>query len=122
MPLHLVMDNYGTYGTPEVKDWLNRHPRFQVHFVPASSSWLNLIERWFCELTNKRIRRDSFLSVDDLIAAIHEFLHAWNEKPRPFVWTATVESIVAKLACCRQTLEQIQSGCPAPKSRKPKSS
>src|SRR5271166_769394 len=75
--LHLVMDNYGTHGTPEVKDWLNRHPRFQVHYVPTSSSWLNLIERWFGELTSKRIRRDSFLSVDDLVAAISEFLAAW---------------------------------------------
>ena len=121
-PLHLVMDNYGTHSTPEVKDWLTRHPRFKVHYVPTSSSWLNLIERWFGELTSKRIRRDSFLSVDDLIAAIDEFLAAWNEKPRPFVWTATVESIVAKLQRCRQTLEQIQPGCTAPKSRKRKTS
>jgi transposase len=122
MPLHLVMDNYGTHGTPEVKNWLNRHPRFKVHYVPTSSSWLNLIERWFAELTNKRIRRDSFLSVEDLIAAINEFLAAWNEKPRPFVWTATVETIVAKLVRCRQTLEQIQPGCTAPNTRKRKSS
>src|SRR5438105_2194342 len=120
--LHLVMDNYGTHGTPEVKDWLNRHPRFKVHFIPTSSSWLNLIERWFGELTSKRIRRDSFLSVDELIAAINEFLAVWNEKPRPFVWTATVESIVAKLARCRQTLEQIQPGCTVPKTRKRKTS
>jgi hypothetical protein len=84
VPLHLVMDNYGTHGTPEGKDWLNRHPRFKVHYVPTSSSWLNLIERWFGELTSKGIRRDSFLSVDNLIAAINEFLAAWNEKPRPF--------------------------------------
>ena len=120
--LHLVMDNYGTHGTPEVKDWLKRHPRFKVHYIPTSSSWLNLIERWFGELTSKRIRRDSFLSVDDLIAAINEFLTAWNEKPRPFVWTATIESIVAKLARCRQTLEQIQPGCTGPKTPKRKSS
>jgi transposase len=66
-PLHLVMDNYGTHGTPEVKTWLTKHPRFVVHYVPTSCSWLNLIERWFAELTNKRIRRGSFLSVDDLI-------------------------------------------------------
>ena len=96
VPLHLVMDNYGTHGTPEVKDWLNRHPRFRVHYIPTSSSWLNLIERWFGELTSKRIRRDSFLSVDDVVAAINEFLAAWNENPRPFVWTATVESIMAE--------------------------
>ena len=120
--LHLVMDNYGTHGTPEVKDWLDRHPRFKVHYIPTSSSWLNLIERWFGELTSKRIRRDSFLSVDDLIAAINQFLAAWNEKPKPFVWTATVESIVEKLARCRQTLEQIQPGCTARKTRKRKTS
>jgi transposase len=121
-PLHVVMDNYGSHGTPEVKAWLKRHPRFVVHYVPTSCSWLNLIERWFAELTNKRIRRDSFLSVDDLIAAIDEFLAAWNETPKPFVWTATVDSIVDKLARCRQTLEQIHPGCTLPKSRKRKSS
>jgi transposase len=121
-PLHVVMNNYGTHGTPEVKGWLTRHRRFTVHYVPTSCSWLNLIERWFAELTNKRIRRDSFLSVEDLTAAIHEFLAAWNETPKHFVWTATVESIVAKLTRCRQTLEQIQPGCTAPKTRKRKSS
>jgi transposase len=117
-PLHLVIDNYGTHGTPEVKTWLSRHPRFVVHYVPTSCSWLNLIERWFAELTNKRIRRGSFLDVDDLQTAIYEFLSAWNENPKPFVWTATVDSIVAKLTRCRQTLEQIQPGCTARKTRK----
>jgi transposase len=121
-PLHVVMDNYGTHGTPEVKAWLKRHPRIIVHYVPTSCSWLNLIERWFAELTTKRIRRDSFRSVDDLILAIEEFLAVWNEKPRPFIWTATVDSILAKLARCRQTLEQIQPGCTSPKARKRKSS
>jgi transposase len=121
-PLHLVMDNYGTHATAEVKAWLKTNPRFIVHFVPTSCSWLNLIERWFAELTNKQIRRGSYLGVDDLVAAIQQFLAAWNEKPRPFVWTATVDSIVAKLARCRQTLEQIQPGCTLPKTRKRKSS
>jgi transposase len=121
-PLHLVLDNYGTHGTAEVKAWLKKHPRFVMHYVPTSCSWLNLIERWFAELTNKRIRRGSFLSVDDLTTAIEEFLSAWNENPKPFVWTATVDSIVAKLARCRQTLEQIQPGCTVPKTRKRKSS
>ena len=116
--LHLVMDNYGTHGHADVKAWLARHPRFVIHYVPTSCSWLNLIERWFAELTNKRIRRDSFFSVPELVAAINEFLNAWNDNPRPFVWTATVDSIIEKLARCRQTLEQIQSGCTAPKSRK----
>jgi transposase len=116
--LHLVIDNYGTHGTPEVKAWLNKHPRFVLHYVPTSCSWLNLIERWFGELTNKRIRRGSFHSVEDLTAAIDEFLAAWNERPKPFVWTATVDSILAKLAHCRQTLEQIQPGCTLPRSQK----
>ena len=120
--LHLVMDNYGTHNTAEVKSWLKAHPRFVTHFVPTSCSWLNLIERWFAELTNKRIRRGSFLSVPDLVAAIQEFLGVWNENPKPFVWTATVDSIVAKLARCRQILEQIQPGSTAPKTRKRKSS
>jgi transposase len=120
--LHLVMDNYGTHGHANVKAWLNRHPRFVIHFVPTSCSWLNLIERWFAELTNKRIRRDSFRSVDDLVAAIEEFLAVWNENPKPFVWTATVDSIVAKLARCRQTLEQIQPGCTLPKRGKRRAS
>jgi transposase len=117
-PLHLVMDNYGTHGHADVKAWLRKHPRYRIHFVPTSCSWLNLIERWFAELTNKRIRRDSFFSVNDLVTAITEFLAAWNANPKPFVWTATVDSIVAKLAPCRQTLEQIQPGCTAPKTRK----
>jgi transposase len=121
-PLHLVLDNYGTHGTVEVKAWLKKHARFVIHYVPTSCSWLNLIERWFAELTNKRIRRDSFLSVADLTAAIEDFLAAWNASPKPFVWTATVDSILAKLARCRQTLEQIQPGCTAPKTRKRKSS
>jgi transposase len=121
-PLHLVIDNYGTHGTVEVKAWLKKHARFLIHYVPTSCSWLNLIERWFAELTNKRIRRDSFLSVTDLTAAIEDFLTAWNASPKPFVWTATVDSILAKLSGCRQTLEQIQPGCTAPKTRKRKSS
>ena len=120
--LHLVMDNYGTHGHANVKAWLQKHPRFVIHYVPTSCSWLNLIERWFAELTNKRIRRDSFVSVEALIAAIEDFLAVWNENPKPFVWTATVDSIVAKLARCRQTLEQVQPGCTLPKSRIRKSS
>jgi transposase len=116
--LHVVMDNYGTHGHADVKAWLSKHPRFVIHYVPTSCSWLNLIERWFAQLTNKRIRRDSFFSVEELMSAIKEFLAVWNENPKPFVWTATVDSIVAKLARCRQTLEQIQPGCTAPKGRK----
>ena len=116
--LHLVMDNYGTHTHPKVQSWLTRHPRFIPHFVPTSASWLNLIERWFAELTGKRVRRGSFTSVDELQHAIMEFLAAWNDHPKPFVWTATVQTIQEKLARCRQTLEQIQPGCTSPRSRR----
>src|ERR1017187_292492 len=118
--LHLVMDNYGTHKHPNVQAWLKRHPRFVPHFVPTSSSWLNLVQRWFGELTAKAVRRGSFTSVADLESSIAAFLEAWNENPNPFVWTATVESIQAKLARCRQTLEQIKPGCTAPRTRKRK--
>jgi transposase len=118
VPLHLVMDNYGTHTHKKVRAWLTRHPRFVLHFVPTSSSWLNLVERWFGELTSKRIRRGSFFRVDDLEKAIEEFLEVWNEKPKPFVWTATVASIVEKLSRCRQTLEAIKPGCTLPRKRK----
>jgi transposase len=115
--LHLVMDNYGTHKQPRVQAWLKRHPRFVSHFIPTSSSWLNLVERWFGELTGKRVRRGVFVSVQDLIAAIEEYLAVWNENPRPFVWTATVDSIVEKLKGCRQTLEQIKPGCASPRAQ-----
>jgi len=120
LSLHLVIDNYGTHKTEEVRAWLKRHPRFVLHFVPTSSSWLNLVERWFRELTTECVRRGIFFSVDDLERAIIEFLTAWNEDPKPFVWTATVDSIVEKLSRCRQTLEQIQPGCTLPRTRKRK--
>lgn len=120
LKLHVVMDNYGTHKHPRVQNWLKRHPRFIPHFIPTSSSWLNLVERWFGELTGKRIRRGVFVSVDDLKTAIEEFLAAWNEDPKPLVWTATVASIVEKLNCCKQTLETIKPGCTQPRIRKNK--
>ena len=98
MFVHLVLDNYGTYKHTKVQAWPNHHPRFVRRYVLTSSSWLNLVERWFGELTSKRIRRGSFGSVPELQQAIAEFLVAWNENPKPFVWTPTVESIVAKLS------------------------
>ena len=120
LDLHLIVDNYGTHKHAKVKEWLKRHPRFVSHFVPTSSSWMNLVERWFGHLDNKAIRRGVFLSVADLQASIEAFLQAWNKDPKPFVWTATVESIQEKLTRCRRTLEQIQPGCTSPKSRKRK--
>jgi transposase len=118
--LHLVMDNYGTHNQPEVRTWLKKHARFRFHFVPTSSSWLNLVERWFGELSSQCIRRGAFGSVEDLQEAISEFLATWNEEPKPLVWTATVESIMEKLSRCRQTLEKIQPGCTMPRTRKTK--
>lgn len=120
VPLHLVMDNYGTHTHENVRNWLRRHPRFTLHFVPTSSSWLNLIERWFGHLDGKAIRRGIFRSVEDLQASIADFLLVWNKNPKPFVWTATVESITEKLSRCRQTLEMVQPGCTNPRSRKSK--
>jgi transposase len=114
VPLHLIMDNYGTHKHAKVKAWLKRHPRFVSHFVPTSSSWMNPVERWFGHLDSKAIRRGVFLSVADLQAAIEAFLQASNQNPQPFVWTATVESIQQKLTRCRRTLEQIQPAAPAP--------
>jgi transposase len=120
LELHVVMDNYGTHKHPRVQRWLQRHPRFIPHFIPTSSSWLNLVERWFGELTGKRIRRGVFVSVEDLEKAIDEFLAHWNSAPKPFVWTATVESIVQKLNRCKQTLEMIKPGCTRPRMPKNK--
>jgi len=117
-PLHLVLDNYGTHKHPKVKAWFDRHPRFVAHFIPTSSSWLNMVERWFACLSTKAIRRASFVSVPDLKRAIEDFLEAWNDQPQPFVWTATVDQICAKLSRCRQTLEQITPGCTALRGRK----
>jgi transposase len=115
--LHLILDNYGTHGHPRVQRWLKRHPRFVLHFIPTSSSWLNLIERWFAELDQKAVRRGAFRNVRELQHRITEFLAAWNAKPTPFVWTASVERILEKIARARQRLEQIQPGCTKPKPR-----
>ena len=116
--LHLVMDNYGTHKEPNVKAWLKQHPRFVCHFVPTSSSWLNLVERWFEELSEKAIRRGSFVSVPDLQQAIERFLDAWNAKPKPFVWTAIVQEIIKKIERARAKLEQIKPGCSLPRRKK----
>ncbi len=118
LQLHLVMDNYGTHKEPHVTAWLKKHPRFVCHFVPTSSSWLNLVERWFRELTEKAIRRGSFLSVPDLKKAIEEFMQAWNENPKPFVWKATVEDIITKIDRARAKAEQIKPGSTLPRGKK----
>jgi transposase len=107
LDLHLVVDNYGTHKHPQVKHWLAKHRRFKLHFTPTSSSWLNVVERWFGKLTDKRIRRGTFFSVEELEAAIQEYLEENNKQPKPFVWTATVEQILAKVNRCKAILETI---------------
>ena len=118
LKLHLVMDNYGTHKEPHVQRWLKKHPRFVCHFVPTSSSWLNLVERWFRELTDKAIRRGSFVSVPDLKRAIDEFLTAWNDDPKPFIWTATVEEMIEKIGRARAKIEQLKPGSTLPRGKK----
>lgn len=118
LTLHIIMDNYGTHKTPNVKKWLANHPRFQCHFIPTSSSWLNMIERWFGEITEKAIRNGSFESVVVLEKAIMDFLSTWNDNPRPFVWTATVGEIVEKIGRARNKLESVKPGCTLPRRRK----
>ena len=107
LDLHLIVDNYGTHKHPRVKAWLRRHPRFQLHFIPTSSSWLNLVERWFRELTDKRIRRGVFQNVPVLIKAIHDYLDDHNQHPRVFIWSAPVERILAKIAKCKEALDSL---------------
>ena len=104
LDLHLIVDNYATHTHPRVQSWARRHPRFHLHFVPTSSSWLNMVERWFREITDKRIRRGTFRSVPELIAAIKEYLDNHNQNPRVFVWTASVERIMSKVAKCKEAL------------------
>ncbi|MCW6512410.1 IS630 family transposase [Lichenifustis flavocetrariae] len=105
LDLHLIVDNYATHKHPEVMAWLERHPRFHLHFTPTSSSWLNLIERFFAEITRKRIRRGVFRSLLDLEVAIYRYLANHNEHPKPFVWTAKPVDILDKVKRGKQALE-----------------
>jgi transposase len=107
MDLHLIADNYGTHKHPRVQSWMKRHPRFHIHFTPTSSSWLNLVERWFREITDKRLRRGSFQSVPELIDAIYQYLDNHNQNPQAFVWSAPVERILAKISKCKEALDAL---------------
>ena len=104
LDLHLIVDNYATHKHPRVKAWIRRHPRFHIHFIPTSSSWLNLVERWFREITDKRIRRGSFHNVAELIAAIEDYLKCHNQNPRVFAWKASADTIMTKIAKCKEAL------------------
>jgi transposase len=105
--LHIIVDNYSAHKHPRVRSWLKRHPRFQMHFTPTSSSWLNLVERWFAYLTQKRIRRGSFHNVPSLIEAIFDYIDSNNQNPHVFVWTASVERIMGKIAKCKEALDAL---------------
>ena len=107
LDLHLVLDNYAAHKAPAVKRWLERHPRFHLHFTPTSSSWLNMIERWFGKLTDKAIRRGVFHSVPELTAAIEAYLEANNQNPQPFLLTATADQILEKVRRGRVALDAI---------------
>lgn len=109
LQIHVILDNYSTHKHAEVQRWLSRHKRFHLHFTPTSSSWLNQVENWFGKLEGKNLRRGVFGSVRELIASIEEFLEATNDDPTPYVWTATAESILAKIARARDTLQQVVS-------------
>jgi transposase len=98
LEVHLVLDNASTHKTPAIQRWLLAHPRFVLHFTPTSSSWLNLVERWFAELTNKKLRRGTHRSVRELNADIRAWIDTWNENPKPFVWTKTAEQILESIA------------------------
>ena len=107
LSLHLILDNYGTHNHPNVKAWLKKNSRFHLHFTPTSSSWLNLVERWFAEITRKRIRRGTFKSVSELIDVIRDYIRCNNENPSPFVWTKKADQILEKVSRCKSIMETL---------------
>jgi transposase len=114
LDVHLIMDNYGTHKTALIRNWLAKRPRFHVHFTPTYGSWLNLVERWFAELTNKQLRRGVHRSVGQLEAAIREFIDAHHASPKPFVWTKTADQILASIARFAQRTLDFQAAPAAP--------
>jgi len=105
LELHLIVDNYATHKTPGVKRWIKAHPRFHLHFIPTSASWLNMVERFFAEITRDRIRRGAFKSVAELTSAIMDYLENHNANPKPFTWTKSAGQILEKVARAKQALE-----------------
>ena len=104
LDLHLILDNYATHKTPEVQKWLLRHPRFQLHFTPTSASWMNLVERWFADLTRRKLRRSAHRSVVQLEADLRRWTNEWNKNPKPFIWTRTADEILGTLAAYCQRI------------------
>jgi transposase len=110
LEVHLILDNYATHKTPDIQRWLLRHPRFHLHFTPTSGSWLNMVERWFGELTTKKIKRGAHMSVRALEKDIREWIATWNEDPRPYVWVKTADQILASLARYCERVSAVASG------------
>jgi transposase len=108
--LHLVCDNYATHKHPKVRQWLEKHPRFTMHFTPTSASWLNMVERFFRDITTERLRRGVFASVPDLISAIAGYVDHHNENPKPFIWTAKANDILQKVIRANRRLSSKQNG------------
>ena len=106
--LHLILDNYATHKHPKVKQWLAKHPRFHLHFTPTSASWLNMVERFFRDLTVNRLRRGVFHSVPELVAALEKYMAQHNRAPKPFIWTSKANDILAKVARARKKLSRKQ--------------
>jgi transposase len=111
LDVHVVLDNLSAHKAPAIKKWLAdpKRARWHLHFIPTSSSWLNLIERWFAELTSRRLRRGTFSSVDELIDAIETWAEHWNDNPKPFVWHKTAQEIIAKVRRGRSALTRAKS-------------
>ena len=107
--MHLICDNYATHTHDQVTRWLSRHRRFHVHFTPTSASWLNMVERFFRDLADKRLRRGVFRSVPEVIDAIDEYIVYHNDHPKPFIWTKKASDILAKVTRARQTLNNAPS-------------
>jgi len=107
LDLHLIVDNYATHKHPPVERWLHRHPRFHLHFTATSCSWLNLVERWFRNLTERRLRRGSFYNLNELTQAIDDYIDGHNQNPRIFVWSASVGRILTKVAKCKEALDAL---------------
>lgn len=107
LDIHCIVDNYSTHKHADVKSWLIKHPRFHFHFIPTSSSWLNLVERWFGEITRKRIRRGTFQSVEKLTLAIEDYIQTNNANPKPFIWTKSADEIIEKVNRCKGMMETL---------------
>ena len=107
--MHLIADNYATHKHPAVRDWLAHHPRFHLHFTPTSASWLNMVERFFRDLTTQRVRRGVFRSVAELEQAIQDYLAQHNERPKPFIWTAKADDILEKVKRAQTALDKMAS-------------